>query len=345
MQICRHLNYNRSLSPGKAVFYYQTPESDFVPIQVETNRIRAAKSGFTEAYDKNQKIKNLAPQDLAYSNPQCIDSCYVPPNVSEIHCRFSLRVEANSIQPGCCEDEKVRRYLTQLALIYAQVGGYQELARRYCKNILTGTWLWRNSHTLGTKVEVITSNNSRYVIEDSRRLDWGTDWPEDEQTMLNSLASEMAIALCESKKYWLANIDATLKVGFCQELHPSQKFLGSHAQGESSRQYATIRCLDGNEAACFRAEKVGAALQLVDDWWDEEADKRLRTHEYGADRDYLNTRRHPMNQKDFYSLLRLTAVFIRQLRNVRDAGGEIPPQIHYLMAVLCKAGMFQRGKN
>ncbi|KXI23086.1 type I-F CRISPR-associated protein Csy3 [Photobacterium sanguinicancri] len=345
MQICRHLNYVRSLSPGKAVFYYQTPESDFVPIQVETNRIRAAKSGFTEAYDKNQKIKNLAPQDLAYSNPQCIDSCYVPPNVSEIHCRFSLRVEANSLTPDSCEDEKVRRYLTQLALSYAQAEGYQELARRYCKNILMGTWLWRNSHTLGTKVEVITSNNSRYVIEDSRHLDWGTDWPEDEQTMLNSLASEVAIALCEPKKYWFADIKATLKTGFCQELHPSQKFLDSHAQGESSKQYATVGCSDGNQTACFHAEKVGAALHLIDDWWDEEADKRLRTHEYGADRDYLIARRHPMTQKDFYSLLTLTAVFIRQLRNVRDAGGEIPPQIHYLMAVLCKAGMFQRGKN
>lgn len=344
MQICRHLNYVRSLSPGKAVFYYQTPESDFVPIQVETNRIRAAKSGFTEAYDKNQKIKNVAPQDLAYSNPQCIDACYVPPNISEIHCRFSLRVEANSLQPDSCEDQKVRRYLIQLASVYAQVGGYQELAKRYCKNILMGTWLWRNNHTLGTRIDVITSSGRCYVIDDARRLDW-IDWPEEEQAMLNDLASEMAVALCEPKQFWFADIKATLKTGFCQELHPSQKFTDSHEQGESSKQYATVECSDGIKAACFHAEKVGAALHLIDDWWDEVADKRLRTHEYGADRDYLIARRHPVKKQDFYSLLTLTAVFIRQLRNVRDKGGEIPSQVHYLMAVLCKAGMFQRGKS
>ncbi|OLQ81487.1 type I-F CRISPR-associated protein Csy3 [Photobacterium proteolyticum] len=341
MQLCRHLNYIRSLSPGKAVFYYQAPECDFVPIQVETNRIRAAKSGFTEAYDKNQKLKNLAPQDLAYSNPQCIDACYVPPNVPE----FSLRVEANSLQPDCCEDEKVRRYLTKLAATYAQVGGYQELARRYCKNILLGTWLWRNEHTLGTQVDVQTSNGNSYVIVDARRLDWLSVWSEEEQAVLNDLTSEMAMALCEPKQYWFADIKATLKTGFCQELHPSQKFIDNHGQGESSKQYATVGCVDGNQAACFHAEKVGAALHLIDDWWDEDADKRLRTHEYGADRDYLIARRHPVKKQDFYSLLTLTAVFIRQLRNVRDKGGEIPPQIHYVMAVLCKAGMFQRGKN
>ncbi|MCQ1059564.1 type I-F CRISPR-associated protein Cas7f/Csy3 [Photobacterium sp. ZSDE20] len=164
MKICRHLSYVRSLSPSKAVFYYQTPDSDFVPIQVESNKIRAAKSGYTEAYDNKQNIKNLAPQDLAYSNPQCIDSCYVPPNIPEIHCRFSLRVEANSLQPECCEDEKVRRYLTQLAFLYAQLGGYQELASRYCKNILLGSWLWRNYQTLGTQIDVITSTGSSYEI-------------------------------------------------------------------------------------------------------------------------------------------------------------------------------------
>ncbi|MGR5144815.1 type I-F CRISPR-associated protein Csy3 [Photobacterium sp. DNB23_23_1] len=345
MQICRHLNYVRSLSPGKAVFYYQTAECDFVPIKVETNRIRAAKSGFTEAYDRNQQIKNLAPQDLAYSNPQCIDACYVPPNVPEINCRFSLRVEANSLQPDGCEDEKIRRYLTKLALIYAQVGGYQELASRYCKNILMGTWLWRNKHTLGTQVEVLTSNGNNYVIRDVRHLDWSSAWSEEDHNMLNSLASEMAMALYEPKQYWFADIKAILKTGFCQELHPSQKFLDSHEQGESSKQYATVGCADGNQAACFHAEKVGAALHFIDDWWDAEADKRLRTHEYGADREYLIARRHPVKRQDFYSLLTLTAVFIRQLRSVRDRGGDIPPQIHYVMAVLCKGGMFQRGKN
>ncbi|WP_311567884.1 type I-F CRISPR-associated protein Csy3 [Photobacterium arenosum] len=343
MQICRHLNYVRSLSPGKAVFFYQTPERDFIPIQVETNRIRAAKSGFSEAYDKNQKLKNLAPQDLAYSNPQCIDACYVPPNVSEIQCRFSLRVEANSMQPDSCEDEKVRRYLSKLAFTYAQAGGYHELARRYCQNILLGAWLWRNSHTRGTLVEVLTSNENRYVISDARYLDWNAVWPEEEQAVLEGLASEMAVALSEPRQYWFADITARLKTGFCQEIHPSQKFVDGHQPGESSKQYATVQCEDGRQAACFHAEKVGAALQMIDDWWDVEADKRLRTHEYGADREYLIARRHPKNKQDFYTLLTQTAVFIRQLRKVRDNGGEIPPHIHYLMAVLCKAGLFQRG--
>ena len=343
MQICRHLTYVRSLSPGKAIFYYQTHDCDFVPLQLETNKIRAPKSGFTEAFDSKGKLKNISPHDLAYSNPQCIQACYVPPNISSIHCRFSLRVEANSLEPETCEDIKVRRYLTKLSHLYTQKNGYKELAIRYCRNLLIGTWLWRNNHTLGTQIEVTTSDNGHYVIADARLLSWDGEWPEQDQKTLLALSAEMEQALTNPDKYWFADVHAVLMTGFCQEIHPSQKFI-ERKEGEASKQYATTSCVNGEKAVCFHAEKVGAALQLIDDWWDERAYKPLRAHEYAADRKNLIARRHPINSNDFYSLLKLTAVYIRHLRSVKSAD-EIHPNIHYVMSILCKGGLFQRGKS
>ena len=52
MQLPRHLNYVRSLSPGKAVFFYKTAESDFEPLQIEQNKLVGQKSGFSDAYQK-----------------------------------------------------------------------------------------------------------------------------------------------------------------------------------------------------------------------------------------------------------------------------------------------------
>jgi CRISPR-associated protein Csy3 len=345
MKLCNQLNYVRSLSPGKAVFFYKTRESDFIPLPIETNRITGQKSSFSEAYDGKSDLKNIAPQDLAYGNPQTIDACYVPPNIQEIYCRFSLRVEANSLEPMVCIDSKVRNWLIQLATHYKNSNGYSELARRYSMNILMGTWLWRNKQTSGTQIEVLTSAGNLYVIEDARRLSWHAPWSEKDEQSLLALTEEFSEALSNPKAYWFVEVTAKLKTSFCQEIFPSQRFTEKVERGESSKQLSTATCPDGQEAACFHAQKIGAALHLIDDWWGEEADKRLRVHEYGADKQYVIAQRHPSNHKDFYSLVIKAAVFIRHMKRHELDNNEMWRDIHYVMSVLLKGGLFQRGKN
>lgn len=343
MDTYRHLNYMRSLSPSKAVFFYKTELSDFVPLSLEDNRIRAPKAGYTDAFKNNGDIKNISALDLAYSNPQHIQSCYVPPNIKYLHCRFSLRVEANSLEPYQCEDSDVRQNLANFSFQYKEKGGYKELATRYCKNILSGNWLWRNQRTLGTKITVITSNNNEYVIDDARRVSWEDIGSEKEDKILNALAEEMETALTDPKVYWFAEVQAIMETAFCQEIHPSQKLIDP-IEGEASKQYATTRCPDGSKAVCFHAEKVGAALQMIDDWWDDNAYQPLRVHEYGVDRGYVVARRHPDNENDFYTLLKSVPDYIDTLENVNNPEA-INNNIHYLMAVLCKGGFFSRGKS
>ena len=346
MKLCKHLNYVRSLSPGKAVFYYGTPGADFVPLPTETHKLNGMKSGFTEAYDSKQKPKSIEPKDLAYGNPHTIDSCYVPPNIDTLSCRFSLRVEANTLEPDVCDDQNVRDCLSSLATGYKERGGYDELARRYCKNILMGNWLWRNQQTKGTRIEVLTTKDKTYVIDDARALSWNGKWNPECLSVLNGLAGEMAEALSDPSLYWFADITATIKTSFCQEIHPSQIFTENVQKNESSRQLSTVECEDGRRAACFHAEKVGAALHMIDDWWTESDDRRLRAHEYGADKKYLVAHRPPVTHKDFYSLLKKSEDLICQLKScTKKDGSDIPSDIHYLVSVLSKGGMFQRGKE
>ena len=347
MKLCNQLSYVRSLSPGKAVFFYKTSSSDFMPLQIEVTKISGQKSGFSEAYGKNASIKNLEPQDLAYRNPHTVDMCYVPPNINELFCRFSLRVEANSLEPTNCNDRKVRQWLSRLAENYKKNSGYDELAKRYTMNLLMGAWLWRNQHTNGTKIEVVTSNGNSYVIDDARLLSWNGRWRDKDKECLDELSKEFSAALSDPSIYWNIDVTATLKTSFCQEVHPSQKFTEKVQQGESSRQYATtIDPKSEQYAVCFQSVKIGAALSFIDDWWNDEGDKRLRVHEYGADKDYLIAQRHPMTKKDFYSLIEKTALFVRYLkRNSLEDKTKISNDIHYVMAVLCKGGMFQRGNK
>lgn len=346
MELGRHLNYMRSLSPGKAVFFYQTEGDDFVPLPVEVNKINGQKGNFSEGYDARFRAKKTETKELAYGNPQTIEACYVPPMVEELLCRFSLRVEASSLAPNGCDCPRANRWLIKLAEGYKQAGGFQELARRYAKNILMGSWLWRNQQTLGTEIEVITSSGNRYSIEDARQLSWQSKWSGSDAKTLASLSFEMAEALSDPTHYWFATITAKMKVAFCQEIHPSQEFTENREPGIPSKQLAKVKCRDGGLAASFHAEKIGAALQTIDDWWDDDADMPLRVHEYGANKQSIVALRHPVTGRDFYQHLRCTAYFIRQLRRCQLGDGtDVPSEIHYMMSVLIKGGLFQQGKG
>lgn len=346
MKLCKHLNYARSLSPGKAVFFYKTKESEFVPLKIETTKISGQKSSYSEAFIHDLESKNVQGFELAYSNPQTIEACYVPPNIENIYCRFSLRVEANSLSPDICANIDVRNQLTELAKQYDRCGGYKELASRYAKNILMGTWLWRNKNTLCTQIDVKTSLGTTLSLDDVRLLSWHELWDEKNQKQLDQLTAELSKALSNPSLFWFSDITAKLSTSFCQEIYPSQLFIEKEKQQhEASKKLATVECPDGAKAACFHSQKIGAALQQIDDWWMEDADSPIRIHEYGADKKNQTALRHPVTQRDFYHLLSKTETYVDKLKSLADDSVITDPDVHFLMAVLCKGGLFQGGKE
>jgi CRISPR-associated protein Csy3 len=335
MELCSQLNYVRSLSPGKAYFYYLDEGNKMRPLQIDRTHLRAPKSGYAEAYTGNFKAKNVAPQDLAFSNPQYVEECYVPIGADDIYCAFSLRIRANSLTPEVCADEAIRQILTDLAAIYNELGGYQELARRYAKNILRASWVWRNRACRNIEVEVVTEAE-KWTIADARYLDWYGTWDEDSQVALDGLTDYLAKALSDRKRYFNMDIKAKLSVGWGDEVYPSQEFLDSKVEGKPTKQFAKVILNGEEESAAFHSQKVGAAIQLIDDWWDDNADKPLRVNEYGADKEYVIARRHSSLNRDFYSLISNAEQHIESMSKTKM----IPNDVHFIMAVLAKGGVF-----
>ncbi|MBW8190943.1 type I-F CRISPR-associated protein Csy3 [Neiella marina] len=335
MELCSQLNYCRSLSPGKAYFYYLVDDKE-QPIGVDRTRIRAPKAGFAEGFEsKGMKPKDTAPQALAYSNPQFIEECYVPPRVSEIYCDFSLRINANSLKPNVCALDETRQTLTALAELYKQRGGYAQIAKRIAKNILMGTWLWRNRTCRSLDIKVLTNDDRVITISNAYSLQWASSWKGEAQDALENLKAFIEKGLTDPNSLYYLDVNAKLTVGGGDEIYPSQEFVDSKHDGVPSRQLAKT-LLNGQETVAFHAQKVGAALQMIDDWWQPNADKRLRVNEYGSDREYVIARRHPKNGNDFYQLVGRTEHWIERL----EQGKEIPNEVHFIMAVLIKAGVF-----
>ncbi|OEE41316.1 type I-F CRISPR-associated protein Csy3 [Vibrio anguillarum] len=342
MELCNQLNYVRSLSAGKAYFYHLSNDGEMCPLEIDRTRLRAPKSGYAEAY-KGDKFaeKNVAPQDLAYANPQYIEECYVKPGVDDIYCAFSLRIRANSLNPDVCSDDEVRHKLSSLAKTYKELNGYSELAHRYAKNILLGTWIWRNRECRKLTIEVKTSDSETVIIENAARLSWYGHWDEASTECLEKLTAYLTRALSDSSEYFYMDVKAKIGVGWGDEIYPSQEFLDSREDGVPTKQLATVELLSGKETVAFHGQKVGAALQSIDDWWHEDADKPLRVNEYGADREYVIARRHVTFKNDFYQLLRNTENWIESM----TATQTIPNDVHFIMSVLIKGGLFNCSKS
>ncbi|PNI03192.1 type I-F CRISPR-associated protein Csy3 [Vibrio diazotrophicus] len=334
MELCSLLNYVRSLSPGKAYFYYLDEDNKMRPLQIDRTHLRAPKSGYSEAFSGNFKSKNIAPQDLSYSNPQFIEECYVPPGVDAIYCAFSLKVRANSLSPEVCVDNEVRDILCNFAALYKELGGYRELARRYAKNILMATWVWRNRECRNIRVEVKTEDKE-WVITDARFLDWNGSWDKDSQLALDEFTDYLSQALSDRTSYFNMDIKAKLTVGWGDEVYPSQEFLDVKEAGKPTKQLAKVT-VNGEESVAFHSQKVGAAIQRIDDWWDENADKPLRVNEYGADKEYVIARRHSSQHRDFYSLISKTESYIESMLQTNL----IPDDVYFIMAVLAKGGVY-----
>ena len=334
MELCSQLNYVRSLSPGKAYFYYLDRDNKMRPLQIDRTYHRSPKSGYSEAYSGDLKAKNVAPQDLALSNIQFLEHCYVPPRVDDIYCAFSLRVRANSLSPEVCVDNEVRDILSNLAALYKELGGYKELARRYAKNILMASWVWRNRACRNIEVEVKTEDK-QWVIADARLLDWYGSWDKNSQIVWDEFTNYLTKALSGRTGYFNVDIKAKLTVGWGDEVYPSQEFLDAKEAGKPTKQLAKV-IVNGEESAAFHSQKIGAAIQLIDDWWDENADKPLRVNEYGADKEYGIARRHCSQHRDFYSLIAKTESYVESMLETNL----IPDDVHFIMAVLAKGGVY-----
>ncbi len=336
MELCTQLNYVRSLSPGKAYFYYLEGENKR-PIQVDKTRIRAPKSGYAEGFLDNEFTpKELAPQDLSYSNPQYIEECYSPPGVETVYCKFSLRINANSLEPEVCSQDDTRKTLKALAHQYKTLGGYSELAKRFAKNILMGTWLWRNRGCRSLLIQVTTSDSQDLVSDNASRLTWQGQWDLETLNSLECLSVFLEKALTDPTDIYYLDVIATLGIGEGEELYPSQEFLDKKDDTVPSKQLAKSKLNGCDETIAFHAQKIGAALQTIDDWWHPDADKPLRVNEYGADRKYVIARRHPQNGNDFFQLVRRAEEYIEFM----ETNNTIPDDVHYIMSVLVKANLF-----
>jgi CRISPR-associated protein Csy3 len=338
MELGNQLIYRKSISTGLAVFYSVDCNGTYKPLEIEVRKALGQKDGFTEAFNKKFELKaGVTKHDLAAGNPHSYEYCFVPIDSECIACKFAVRFEANSLSPERYQLAETTKLLEKFSALYNSIGGYQYLATRYLKSIYSGLWLWRNQQTDKTCISIKTSAGQQLLLENVQMRRYTDDWQEY-QAQIDQIATNIAAAFVEPSKYFSLEVEAKLYIQPGLSVYPSQAFIES---GQNNGRILQSTMVNGVRAAILSADKVGAAIATIDDWYPD-ADHPVRVGSYAADKNKSTCYRHPESGLDLYTLLSGLENTVVKLANLNKVD-EIPNEAHFIVANLIKGGLFQRG--
>lgn len=238
-------------------------------------------------------IRGTLPEkkDDSVSNPQRTESAKTAVNAEGLMVSFSFRTIPASGLIFSCSEPSYRQALGGFIDRFFRPDNqeFQEVCRRYARNILNGRWLWRNRILGEVTVEATASDGSEYRSNGSRQSDFA-DYTSDE---VNLARNVIASGLLGSQALTLT-VQGRVMFGFRGqvEVFPSQNMVTSKPKGFARSLYkvkvvspvtlmkimATARN-DGEDAgdymadmivmgdAALRDQKIGNAIRTIDTWY------------------------------------------------------------------------------
>ncbi len=320
------LAFNRRLDISDGFFWQldsaaEKPVASAVDIREKSvrgtisNRLKSAIASNPAKLDAETEKANL----------QTVDVATLDHDKDTLRVKWSCKVLPFDGKPSVCNDQAYQTQLVSVVEEYLNEVGVSELAKRYAANIANARWLWRNR--LGAeavKVSVsctIDGAQNEVLIDDAKQLSLtGFNAESDE---LKTLASWIEQGL-KGQAFILLDITAEAKVGYGQEVYPSQELILDTGDKKSKVLYSI------NNMAGMHSQKIGNAIRTIDTWYSA-AEFPIAAEPYGAVTTLGTAFRQPKQRQDFYSLLD---------NWVLKGSKPEPEQQHYVMAVLIRGGVF-----
>lgn len=314
-----------------------------VPVKVVRHGIRGVNS-----HPKGDNVSNIQRTESAKTHPRSIG----------LSVAFSFRtIPAGSLLFSCSDsafrrvvDEFIDRFFTR------GVPEFDEVCRRYARNILNGRWLWRN-RILGETQVIATVGDKKYSSQGSQLRDFDA-YTEDEQ----GLARAIATGLLSSDSLSPAiRVEGRVLFGFTGEVEvfPSQNMVGNKPKGFARSLYKvdmpSRRELqevmngankNGSDAgdfvadmidmgkAAIRDQKIGNAIRTIDTWYADFSGVPIPVEPNGANLE-ANTvfRKGSQNANALMSKM-----------DEMHPGQTFDEEAAFLIAVLIRGGVFSESK-
>ena len=328
------LAFERKLDPSDALMYggdwnNRATSDNWAPITLREKSVRGTISNRLKG-----GASDPAKLDAAIQSPnlQTVDVATLPADADTLKVQFTVRVLAGTGQPSACNDAAYRQKLLATVNGYvAQHGGFDELAKRYAANLTNGRFLWRNR--IGAEqveVTVAQLKDGAPVASwtfDALSHDMGKlTASAGDKDKLQALADVVAAGL-GGNSHVLLQVTAFVRIGFGQEVFPSQELILDRGRGDKSK---TLYDVAG--VAAIHSQKLGNAIRTIDTWYPEAAENGpIAVEPYGSVTTQGKAYRQPKEKVDFYNLLDGWII--------KDKTPDVEQQ-HFIIATLIRGGVF-----
>ncbi len=328
------LAFERKLDPSDALMYggdwnNRAASDNWAPITLREKSVRGTISNRLKG-----GASDPAKLDAAIQSPnlQTVDVATLPADADTLKVQFTVRVLAGTGQPSACNDAAYRQKLLATVNGYvAQHGGFDELAKRYAANLANGRFLWRNR--IGAEqveVTVAQLKDGAPVASwtfDALSHDMGKlTASAGDKDKLQALADVVAAGL-GGNSHVLLQVTAFVRIGFGQEVFPSQELILDRGRGDKSK---TLYDVAG--VAAIHSQKLGNAVRTIDTWYPEAAENGpIAVEPYGSVTTQGKAYRQPKEKVDFYNLLDGWII--------KDKTPDVEQQ-HFIIATLIRGGVF-----
>ena len=320
------LAFSRSITPSAAAFYsFKSNQSEIKSVLSITESTAVGTiSNYKDIHKDNGK-------SIENSNPQMIDTCYLPNEHDSFLMAFTTAFSSESLVPHSCNSPEFKEVITNLIQSYKEKGGYQYLADLYLKNIFDGKMLWRN----GLADDVVVS-----VTALRSGLDTITSINDDQYS---ELVTKVSKALSGDHKRIVLDVKISGWIGDGQEIFPSQEFVvKSSEKGSKSKTLARTTIADNQNVAAMHSQKIGNAIRQIDTWFDgfDEVQKALAIDPACVNKSEFKAYRLKTTKRDLYSLFENNLTdFVEETLNCSSMA-DLHPDVHFVMANLIRGGVF-----
>lgn len=314
------LAFERNLDISDAWFEQCGENSARKPVHIREKSVRGTISNRL----KNAVASNPAKLDAEVQKPnlQKVDVATLDADCDTLIARFTLKALPFDSRPSACNNPDYQQQLQDTVAGYLATHGTRELALRYAANIANARWLWRNR--MGAENIRITVRNQQesITIKNAQALALNTF---DNHADIEKIAGWIEQGL-NGQAFTLLDIEAQAKVGFGQEVYPSQELILDTGRSNKSKVLYQI----GNTAG-MHSQKVSNAIRTIDTWYSPDAKFPIAAEPYGAVTTMGTAFRQPKQKNDFYTLFDNWVL-----------KGEAPEteQQHYVISVLLRGGVF-----
>lgn len=318
------LAFERKLECSDAVFEQSLGlDGDNTPVVVREKSVRGTISNRLKANIANDEEKLKS--EVEKANLQTVEIASLDSDKDTLHVKWSCKVIPFDGTPAVCNNSAYQTKLEQSLHQYIKTTGFGELAHRYAYNIINGRWLWRNR--MGAETIHIKVNAEIDGVE--KTLDFGNIKPlplsnfNNHSPELKQLTQWIDQGL-KGEAFVILNVIASAKMGFGQEVYPSQELILDDTKNKKSKILYRL-----GEKAGFHSQKISNAIRTIDTWYEENEAFPIAVEPYGAVTNMGAAFRKP--KIDFYTMFDAWIL--------KDEDPSLENQ-HYIVAMLIRGGVF-----